>query len=233
MSKAFIDRLNTLINENNLSFYRLSQETGINQATFTRLKSGEHKPSFEVLNKVASFFKVSKEWLETGEGEMIKPKEPSDIKDGEAGALTEGRVIPLYDADAAAGNAYGVNMSPARPVEMIQIGGFLRESEAALRVYGNSMTPNYPPGCIIGTKRWNERFIEPGHVYVVETNENRFLKRLLYNKDKTAYRCLSDNAIQYESGPAEGEFCYPEFEIPVEDVRRIFRVIGVIKRNTI
>lgn len=231
MSKAFIDRLNTLINENNLSFYRLSQETGINQATFTRLKSGEHKPSFEVLNKVASFFKVSKEWLETGEGEMIKPKEPSDIKDGEAGALTEGRVIPLYDADAAAGNAYGVNMSPARPVEMIQIGGFLRESEAALRVYGNSMTPNYPAGCVVGLRPHNDSFIEPGCVYVIETTDNRFLKRLYYNKNKTAFRCVSDNHMVHETGPMTGEYYYPEFDIPFDSVRRLFRVVGVIKRN--
>ena len=218
---------------NNLKKKDIAEYLGVSPAFITQLVQGLR----DVPGDKMALIKANTTWntsMLTGEGEMIKPKETSEItKDGEIGTLTEGRVIPLYDADAAAGSLYGMDMTPARATEMIQIGGFLRESEAALRVYGNSMTPNYPPGCIIGTKRWNERFIEPGHVYVVETNENRFLKRLLYNKDKTAYRCLSDNAIQYESGPAEGEFCYPEFEIPVEDVRRIFRVIGVIKRNTI
>lgn len=226
------ERVVEFIKHLNISVRQFERECGLSYGYVSNMRVSIQPD--KLMNISKQFPQLNTGWLMTGEGEMIKPKETSEIiKDGEAGALTEGRVIPLYDADAAAGNAYGVNMSPARPVEMIQIGGFLRESEAALRVYGNSMTPNYPPGCIIGTKRWNERFIEPGHVYVVETNENRFLKRLLYNKDKTAYRCLSDNAIQYESGPAEGEFCYPEFEIPVEDVRRIFRVIGVIKRNTI
>lgn len=42
---------------------------------------------------------------------------------------------------------------------------------------------------------------------------------------------LSDNHMKHETGPMEGEYFYPEFEIPFEDVRRLLRVIGVIKRN--
>lgn len=160
-------------------------------------------------------------------------KEGKGKETEEASNLTVGRVIPLYDAEAAAGNGYEMDMSPARPIEMIQIGGFLRESEAALRVYGSSMIPHYPPGCIVALKPWVERFIEPGAVYVVETTTNRYLKRLMYNADKTALRCVSDNTIRHEDGSAKGELCYPEFEIPVEDVRRLFRVVGVIKRNII
>ena len=183
------------------------------------------------LNKLG----VNIDWLLTGEGEMLKTpgKEGKGSDTTEGANLTVGKVIPLYDAEAAAGNGYEMDMSPARPIEMIQIGGFLRESEAALRVYGSSMIPHYPPGCIVALKPWVERFIEPGAVYVVETTSNRYLKRLMYNTDKTALRCLSDNTIRHEDGSAKGELCYPEFEIPVEDVRRLFRVVGVIKRNII
>lgn len=182
-----------------------------------------------------AFDDLNIDWLLTGEGEMLKTpgKEGKGKETEEASNLTVGRVIPLYDAEAAAGNGYEMDMSPARPIEMIQIGGFLRESEAALRVYGSSMIPHYPPGCIVALKPWVERFIEPGAVYVVETTTNRYLKRLMYNADKTALRCLSDNTIRHEDGSAKGELCYPEFEIPVEDVRRLFRVVGVIKRNII
>lgn len=103
--------------------------------------------------------------------------------------------------------------------------------EFAMRVYGNSMVPNYPAGCVIGLRQYNEHFIEPGTVYVIETEENRFLKRLYYNKDKKAFRCMSDNHMKHENGPMEGEYFYPEFEIPFEDIRRLLRVTGVIKRN--
>lgn len=37
--------------------------------------------------------------------------------------------------------------------------------------------------------------------------------------------------MKHESGPREGRYFYPEFEIPFEAVKRLFRVTGVIKRN--
>lgn len=201
----------------------------------TVLSNWYRRNTFDTNKIVNAFPEINEVWLLTGEGEMLKTpgKEGKGKETEEASNLTVGRVIPLYDAEAAAGNGYEMDMSPARPIEMIQIGGFLRESEAALRVYGSSMIPHYPPGCIVALKPWVERFIEPGAVYVVETTTNRYLKRLMYNADKTALRCVSDNTIRHEDGSAKGELCYPEFEIPVEDVRRLFRVVGVIKRNII
>lgn len=229
------NRINNLVKERKTSFYKLSKETGIDQSVFSRVKTGKLNFSSNNIEQIANYFGVNTDWLLTGEGEMLKTpgKEGKGKETEEASNLTVGRVIPLYDAEAAAGNGYEMDMSPARPIEMIQIGGFLRESEAALRVYGSSMIPHYPPGCIVALKPWIERFIEPGAVYVVETSSNRYLKRLMYNADKTALRCVSDNTIRHEDGSAKGELCYPEFEIPVEDVRRLFRVVGVIKRNII
>lgn len=147
--------------------------------------------------------------------------------------ISSGKVIPYYDVEVAAGTAYGMEMTPTNPVGMIEIGGLLKDSEFAMRVYGNSMTPNYPAGCVIGLRAYNEHFIEPGTVYVIETTENRFLKRLYYNPDRTAFRCLSDNHMKYESGPMQGEYCYPEFEIPLCDIKRLHKVTGVIKRNVL
>lgn len=207
-----------------------------NESAFSQVINGKAIEPKNFIDKLKSILPdINDQWLLTGEGEMLKTpgKEGKGKETEEASNLTVGRVIPLYDAEAAAGNGYEMDMSPARPIEMIQIGGFLRESEAALRVYGSSMIPHYPPGCIVALKPWVERFIEPGAVYVVETTTNRYLKRLMYNADKTALRCVSDNTIRHEDGSAKGELCYPEFEIPVEDVRRLFRVVGVIKRNII
>lgn len=155
----------------------------------------------------------------------------SSPSEADTTVISSGKVIPYYDAEVAAGTAYGVDMVPSRPVGLIEIGGLLKDSEFAMRVYGNSMTPNYPAGCVIGLRPYNEHFIEPGTVYVIETAENRFLKRLYYNESKTAFRCLSDNHMKHESGPMEGEYFYPEFEIPFEDARRLLRVTGVVKRN--
>lgn len=193
----------------------------------TFLANSSEIASDKVLNIINAFPQISLEWLISGNGGMLKDP-PS-----EADEIITGKVIPLYDAEVAAGSAYGMDMEPTRPIGMIEIGGFLKDSESALRVYGNSMTPHYPPGCIVGTKLWTERFIEPGKVFIVETRENRFLKRLYYSADKSAIRCLSDNTMKHEAGPAAGEFCYPEFEIPLDSIIRLHRVVGVIKRNII
>lgn len=169
-------------------------------------------------------------WLLTGEGEMLKPSLPQ--KSATEESVFSGKLIPFYDAEVAAGTGYGMNMEAVtHPVGMIEIGGLLNDSESALRVYGNSMVPNYPAGCVVGLKTHSDSFIEPGSVYVIETAENRYLKRLYYNKDKTAFRCVSDNHMLHDSGPMKGELYYPDFEIPFNEVIRLSRVTGVIKRN--
>lgn len=172
---------------------------------------------------------LNKDWLLTGEGEMLR--ESHNTEQDSDTTISSGKVIPYYDAEVAAGTNYAMEMAQTTPVGMIEIGGLLKDSEFAMRVYGNSMVPNYPAGCVIGLRQYNEHFIEPGTVYVIETEENRFLKRLYYSKDKKAFRCMSDNHIKHETGPMEGEYFYPEFEIPFEDVRRLLRVTGVVKRN--
>jgi phage repressor protein C with HTH and peptisase S24 domain len=148
------------------------------------------------------------------------------------GNVLPGKVIPFYDADVAAGTQYGVDMTArASAMALIEIGNVLNDSEVAIRVYGNSMVPNYPAGCVIGVKKATDSFIVPGHVYVVETADNRYLKRLYYSKDKKALRCISDNTMLHESGSMKGEYIYPEFEIPLAEVKAKWQVVGVIKRN--
>ena len=150
----------------------------------------------------------------------------------EDGSVLPGRLVPFYDVEAAAGTQYGMDMTatPA-PMALIEIGNVLNDSEMAIRVYGNSMVPNYPAGCVIGVKITHEPFIVPGSVYVIETKENRYLKRLYYSKDKNALRCISDNTMLHESGSMKGEYVYPEFDIPISEIRNLWRVVGVIKRN--
>lgn len=141
--------------------------------------------------------------------------------------------IPFYDVEAIGGTEYGADMQAiTRPSSTINIGDLLRDSRAALRVYGNSMIPGYPPGCVIGLVEKSDKFIHPGHVYVIETGNNRYVKRLYYNEDQSRYVCASDNTQVYEQGPMKGRYFYPLFEIPINSVSRIFDVTGVVKRNS-
>jgi hypothetical protein len=66
----------------------------------------------------------------------------------------------------------------------------------------------------------------------VQTESNRYVKRLYYNDDRSALLCISDNHIKHTDGPLEGTYFYPPFEIPFSAVKCIYKVTGVIKRNS-
>lgn len=221
------EKLKSFFDERNITQQDIAVKMGVSQPAVSALLNG--KPFGKKLaQKWGDEFGIKPNWLLTGEGEMLK-----DAKPTEAESSTTGNLIPLFDAEAAAGSAYGVSMDAARQVGLIEIGSMLRDSEAAIRVYGNSMIPNYPPGCVIGVRQHMDSFIIPGKVYVVETRNDRYLKRLFHTQDKTALRCLSDNTIKFDDGPMAGEFCFPDFEIPLDEITRVFKVVGVIKRNNI
>jgi transcriptional regulator with XRE-family HTH domain len=148
--------------------------------------------------------------------------------------LLERQRIPLYDAPASAGITEQ-DMTPVHaPSGTIDVGDLLHDSESAIRIYGNSMTPNYPPGCVVGLVKCNSLFIEPGEVYVIETRDRRLLKRVFYKNDDTsgdALHLYSDNIMKFEGGARDGRLAYPPFDLPKSEIIALYQVTGVIKRN--
>ncbi len=144
--------------------------------------------------------------------------------------------IPFYDADAEAGGMTYTEMTPvSAPSGTIDIGDLLSDSHAAIRIYGNSMIPNYPPGCVVGLSRVNKRTLEPGEVYVIETEDRRMLKRLFYVDDDPNNErlvCYSDNILKFTGGARDGKLAYPPFYINIKDIINLYIVTGVIKRNS-
>jgi hypothetical protein len=155
-------------------------------------------------------------------------KKRQEIKSGSK------KAIPFYDAPAAAGVTETEMTAISSPAGTIDIGDLLSDSQAAIRIYGNSMLPNYPPGCVVGLAKVSDTFIEPGEVYVIETRDRRILKRLFYKDDETEgdkLLCYSDNIMKFEGGSRHGKPAYPPFAVPKADIINIFVVTGVIKRN--
>lgn len=219
-----------------------AQILGVEQGNLSKIESikqSRYVPD-DAIYILKEKFNVNPIWFETGEGQMFLnapiTEENNEQNKNNSYPITEsnstGKMVPFFEADAIAGNEYNMEMSPSVNSGMIDIGTLLRDSETAIRVYGNSMVPNYPAGCVIGVKMHTDSFIEPGRVYVIETRDNRYLKRLYYNDEKTAFHCLSDNHMKYEDGPRNGKYIYQDFEIPIKEVIRLHRVIGVIKRNS-
>lgn len=143
--------------------------------------------------------------------------------------------IPLYDAPAI-GGITETDMTPIHaPSGTIDVGDLLHDSQAAIRIYGNSMLPGYPPGCVVGLNKVTTNFIEPGEIYVIETLDRRILKRLFYVNDdpeSSSLLCISDNTMLFEGGARHGKLAYPPFTIPKKEIKQLFVVTGVIKRNS-
>lgn len=143
--------------------------------------------------------------------------------------------VPLYDAEAAASDVMLTEMTPIHaPDGTIDVGDLLHDSQAAIRIYGNSMLPGYPPGCVLGLVKASSSFIEPGEVYVIETRDRRVFKRLFYKEDDPQgeyITCYSDNILKFEGGARDGKLAYPPFDIHKSEIINLFIVTGVIKRN--
>lgn len=207
-----------------LSVKELADRIGVSARSISHYENGTRTPTPEILRKLRDVLNLKSEHLE--QNNFIENRRSQKLT---TQALKR---IPFYDTEAIAGTNSEIDMSPTQaPSSQIDIGDFLRDSTAAIRVYGNSMQPNYPPGCVIGLIPNEDGIIQPGEVYVVETAANRYIKRLYYNEDRTAYVCYSDNVMKYEEGPMAGRYCYDKFEIPLQKVKRVFEVTGVIKRN--
>lgn len=109
-----------------------------------------------------------------------EPQEPYHKRRNHLKNNGDKKRIPFYDAPAAGSDIAITDMTAIHaPAGTIDVGDLLHDSEAAIRIYGNSMLPNYPPGCVVGLAKCNTSFIEPGEVYVIETRDRRILKKLL------------------------------------------------------
>lgn len=149
---------------------------------------------------------------------------------GELSSLNN-KTVPFYDnVEAIAGMETPDMLPVTEPTGSIDVGDLLRDSECAIRIYGNSMMPNYPSGCVVGLRMVTDGIVEYGNVYVIETSDKRYLKRLVKGGEKE-YICYSDNTMKFTEGPLEGRFYYDPFPISFDKIVRLYRVIGVIKRN--
>ena len=76
------DRVKQLINEKGVTVYEVSVRTGISQATLSRiLNNSTAKMMLYNIYKLADYFNVSRDWLNSGKGEKTKKADPIELKD--------------------------------------------------------------------------------------------------------------------------------------------------------
>ena len=178
------------------------------------------------LKKITDNSDLNVEWLMTGEGEMLKHQD-SPILDVNSQTQNNPRLIPFYDVETTGGYDGRISSSSdeGNLIGYIQPGGWFDGREtAAIRHVGDSMV-EYPDGCILAVKEVKERhLLVPGRNYVIETTEYRITKRVQRGSSRDTLMLYSSNTERYE----DGRLIHEPFEIHLEDVRRIFSILGYI-----
>lgn len=154
--------------------------------------------------------KINSEWLLTGFGNMLNLDGPtSEIINDHISA----NMVSLIPVSVQAGRLNDFVQSVAFK-DCQLIASPIKDVDYAIRVSGDSMSPEYPNGSIVLIKRINEkRFIEWGRVYVLDTCNGSVVKKVMPGQDDTNINCISINPD------------YPSFLINKSDIRQIFRVL--------
>lgn len=92
-------------------------------------------------------------------------------------------------------------------------------ASCAIRVSGESMSPEYPNGSIAILKKINENaFIEWGKVYVLDTENGAIIKEVRKTSEKGVVECVSLNPDPK----------YQPFEVNTEYINGWYRVLMVM-----
>jgi DNA-binding XRE family transcriptional regulator len=199
-----------------LSQQQLAEKTGIPKGRINNWEQGNGNPKAEDSNTLRRFF---------DEIEMISSRSGARV-------ISIAPEIPFYDAVATAGlSVMQSDQSPiVQPSETVNPGTWFRAATAAMRVYGDSMYPKYKSGCIIALKEvYDKDEIIYGEDYVIETAEQRVLKRIMKSEKGEEY--IEMNSINPQKDNRDKPI-YASKDFHLTKIRRVYKVLGQIQYET-
>lgn len=185
----FKARIRAFAESQGFSIKGLQDELGLSNAHFQNAKSVTPRVGQKIR---ARFPYANIEWLNTGMGSMLL----SDSADVNLGTIT----VPLLPVYATAG-ALTDFVSQVHEYDCERIISPIKDVHLAMRVSGDSMSPEYPSGCIILLQQIDDKaFIEWGRTFVLDTVNGAVIKKVYPHPDDP------DKVICRSVNPAYGEF---------------------------
>ena len=162
------------------------------------------------------FPEVSRTWLLTGEGEMLKNDCQSEIS-----VNHQGKGVPYYDVDFIGGFDMVCNDQTPNPSCHINFPQY-NSADFWVNVTGHSMEPEISHGDMVAIKElpeWNTHILF-GEMYAIITTENRTIKYV--RKSKQSDEFLRLIPVNLES--------FDEQDIPKSIILKVFKVLGSAKK---
>lgn len=245
--KSFIKQnILQFIDYKGISKYKFYQETGITRGVLDQNNGMSEENTTKFL---ACYPEVNVEWLLTGKGSMLKeekkevqqPKNKNnysleDLKSiargelkvpkhqeqtREVQAFSSPKGVPLLPFDAFAGigtDIEGINFDVIEERYVIPLFDGIKV-DFMIPVRGSSMYPKYNSGDVVACRLVKDiLFFQWNKVYVLDTqSQGVIMKRVKKSSEEGCITCVSENSN------------YDPFDIPMEDVRNIALVVGVIR----
>ena len=229
-----IQRLKYFIESQNVSARAFEQKINASDGMIRRaIANNTDIQSKWITNVAENYPQLNLEWLITGEGDMLKSDKKTVLFYNPENAPTGRKLIPFYDLETAAGTMQIVNMDVSEHTnELIDAGDWFRDADGAMRVHGDSMFPVYKSGSIVVMKEVHDKnLIIYGQDYVLITSEYRVIKRIQKSDKVGFWLACSANEETWEKGELAGRLIHEPFDVPIDSVRKIFRVLGSVSRT--
>lgn len=135
--------------------------------------------------------------------------------DGDGDAITKG-TLPVIPTEAMAGTL-GEFADSVHSYDCERMVSPIKGADYAIKVCGDSMTPEIPNGSQILIKKiYEEEFIEWGKIFCLDTRNGAVIKRVYPTDDPDVIECRSVNPQ------------YPPFHVNVKCINGWYRVLMVL-----
>jgi SOS-response transcriptional repressor LexA len=169
---------------------------GINEKGFSAAMNGNEKYLTDsLINKVSKFYEENVEKGLTPQSAKTLPVIPTEAMAGTLGEFADS--VNAYDCERM--------ISP------------IKGADYAIKVCGDSMTPEIPNGSQILIKKiFEDEFVEWGKVFCLDTRNGAVIKRVYPTDNPEVVECRSINPD------------YPPFKVNVRSINGWYRVLMVL-----
>lgn len=185
----------------NLTQQAFANSLGISQGYLSEIEKGIKQPSDTLLIAIQYLYKINKDWLLTGEGEMFIGRPEVAESYNKQGTGEDFILVPVMSGEISAGGG----LIPDETIELrlafrrdwIKRHGDPRNM-SLIRVKGDSMEPTFYSGDLVLVDH-SKNYLDPqGGVYAISIDNHIMIKRLQILYPERKIKVISDNP-KYES----------------------------------
>ena len=216
------ERLFYFIEYKGLTVQSFEKTVGLSNGAVSKMGDNTRRST---IDKISNFFgDLNKNWLLTGEGEMLIGEYPTgnDITihkrdTGKKVNIKSEYITHLLPMSAMGGSLTGFASPSVFLNDCETIISPIENVDFAITVYGDSMSPEYPSGSRILIKKINPNiFIDWGKTYVLDTPNGVIVKEVHECREKEGYiKCHSINPDPK----------FSDFDVPLSEVYGMYRVL--------